>query len=236
MHPTVAVARILVVEDSPDVISLLERVLGEAGYDVLSATDGESAVARALHEAPDLVILDLGLPGRDGLEVAEELRRCGSSAPVLMLTARDRVSDRVSGFRAGADDYLAKPFDAEELVARVRALLRRSVLRTRAERLHVGDLTLDPVTREVWRGARRIALTQREFGLLEYLMRNTARPLSRAAIAAHVWKQKLGDADTTNIVDVYVAYLRKKLEVGDEPSMLHTVRGVGYVLRAATPD
>jgi two-component system response regulator MprA len=148
-----------------------------------------------------------------------------------MLTARDRVSDRVSGFQHGADDYLAKPFDAEELVARVRALLRRSVLRTQAERLHVGDLTLDPVTREVWRAARRIALTQREFALLEYLMRNTARPLSRVAIAAHVWKQTLGDADTTNIVDVYVAYLRKKLEVGDEPSMLHTVRGVGYVLR-----
>ena len=236
MQPTVAVARILVVEDSPDVVALLERVLGEQGYDVFTAGDGESALARALHDVPDLVILDLGLPGRDGLEVAEELRSRGSIAPVLMLTARDRVSDRLTGFDAGADDYLAKPFDSEELVARVRALLRRSVLRTRAERLHVGDLTLDPVTREVWRGARHIALTQREFGLLEYLMRNTARPMSRAAIAAHVWKQTLSDADTTNIVDVYVAYLRKKLEVDDESPMLHTVRGVGYVLRPPISD
>jgi two-component system response regulator MprA len=236
MHAAVAVARILVVEDSPDVVSLLERVLGEQGYDVISAGDSETAVARAVHDSPDLVILDLGLPGRDGLEVAGELRRRGLSAPVLMLTARDSVSDRVTGLDAGADDYLAKPFDAEELVARVRALLRRSTLRTRAERLRVGDLSLDPVTREVRRGSRPIALTQREFGLLEYLMRHAARPVSRAAIATHVWKQTVADADTTNIVDVYVAYLRKKLDVGDEPPMLQTVRGVGYVLRAPTLD
>jgi two-component system response regulator MprA len=232
MFAAVEASRILIVEDSAEVIALLERVLGEQGYDVSAVTDGDAGLARALDQAPDLVILDLGLPGRDGLQVTAELRRRGVTAPVLMLTARGAVADRISGLEAGADDYLAKPFDAEELIARVRALLRRSALRTRAAQLKVGDVVLDPLTREVWRAGEAIALSPREFALLEYLMRNAGRTLTRAAIVAQVWKHGPEDPDATNIVDVYMAYLRKKLEANDEPPMIHTVRGVGYIFRA----
>ena len=236
MFAAVEAARILVVEDSAELVSLLERVLGEQGYDVSAATDGESGLARAIDQAPDLVILDLGLPGRDGLQVAAELRRRGVNAPVLMLTARGAVADRVSGLEAGADDYLAKPFDAEELLARVRALLRRSALRVRAARLQVADVVLDPLTREVWRADRALTLTPREFALLEYMMRNPGRTLTRSAIVAQVWKQPPDDMDATNIVDVYMAYLRKKLEANNHPAMIFTVRGVGYVFRAPRDD
>jgi two-component system response regulator MprA len=236
MFAAVEASRILIIEDSAEVISLLERVLGEHGYDVTAAMDGESGLARALEQIPDLVILDLGLPGRDGLQVTAELRRRGITAPVLMLTARGEVADRISGLEAGADDYLAKPFDAEELLARVRALLRRSALRIRASQLRVGDVLLDPLTREVWRGGEPISLSPREFALLEYLMRNPGRTLTRAAIVAQVWKHGPEDPDATNIVDVYMAYLRKKLEAGDRPPMIHTVRGVGYSFRAAADD
>ena len=236
MFAAVETIRILVVEDSAELVSLLERVLGEQGYDVSAAMDGESGLARALDQAPDLVILDLGLPGRDGLQVAAELRRRGVNAPVLMLTARGAVADRVSGLEAGADDYLAKPFDAEELLARVRALLRRSALRERAARLQVADVVLDPLSREVWRGDRALTLTPREFALLEYMMRNPGRTLTRGAIVAQVWKQPPDDIDATNIVDVYMAYLRKKLEANDHRPMIFTVRGVGYVFRAPRDD
>ena len=232
MFAAVEASKILIIEDSAEVVSLLERVLGEQGYDVSAATDGESGLARALDQLPDLVILDLGLPGRDGLQVASELRRNGLTAPVLMLTARGAVADRISGLEAGADDYLGKPFDAEELLARVRALLRRSALRARAAQLKVGDIVLDPLTREVWRGGRLIALSPREFALLEYLMRNPGRTLTRSAIVAQVWKHGPDDPDATNIVDVYMAYLRKKLEANNAPGMIHTIRGVGYVFRS----
>jgi two-component system, OmpR family, response regulator MprA len=232
MFAAIAASKILIIEDSAEVVALLERVLGEQGYDVSAATDGDSGLARALDQAPDLVILDLGLPGRDGLLIASELRRLGVAAPVLMLTARGAVADRISGLEAGADDYLGKPFDAEELLARVRALLRRSALRTRAAQLKVGDVVLDPLTREVWRGDRPLALSPREFALLEYLMRNPGRTLTRGAIVAQVWKHGPEEPDATNIVDVYMAYLRKKLEVDSKPSMIHTIRGVGYLFRS----
>lgn len=232
MHALVDLARILIVEDSPDIVALLERVLREQGYDTMTAADGESALARAAMQCPDLVVLDVGLPGRNGFEVAAELRRRGIAAPVLMLTARSAVSDRIAGLDAGADDYLAKPFDPDELVARVRALLRRAALRRRATVLRVGDLTLDPVTREVARGDRPIALSAREFLLLEYLMRNAEQTITRAAIAQQVWTNSSVDPDGTNVVDVYVAYLRRKLTAGGEPPMLHTVRGAGYILKA----
>lgn len=223
---------ILVVEDSPDIVALLQRVLTEHGHTVRSARDGEAGLASALELEPDLLILDVGLPRRTGFEVVQELRRRGVRAPMLMLTARSDIADRITGLDAGADDYLTKPFDPDELVARVRALLRRSATHGHVPHLRVGDLVLDPVSRDVLRGSRRIVLTQREFSLLEFFMRNAGKPLSRANIAASVWHQSPTDVDDTNIIDVYVAYLRKKIDVEPDEPMLHTVRGVGYVLRA----
>ena len=223
-------SRILVIEDSPEVCDVLRRVLGGAGYSVQSASDGDTGLAMALDLDPDLVVLDVGLPKRSGFEVAEDLRRRGFRAPVLMLTARDSISDKVAGLGAGADDYLAKPFDTAELIARVQALLRRAAIRADDTRLRVGDLTLDPLTREVRRGDREISLTQKEYALLEYLMRNAERPVSRQQITEHVWKQPFDP--TTNIVDVYVNYLRRKIEIEPEIPLLHTVRGTGYVLKA----
>lgn len=231
MHAASHLTTILVVEDSPELVALLQHVLTEQGYAVRSARDGEAGLASALENEPDLLILDVGLPYRNGFEVVQELRRQGVNAPTLMLTGRTDVADRVSGLEAGADDYLIKPFSTDELVARVRALLRRTAGRRRDPRLCVGDIILDPLSREVSRGERQLSLTPREFALLEFFMRNANRPLSRLAIAEQVWRQTPIDVDATNIVDVYVAYLRKKLDTPDEPTMLHTVRGVGYVLR-----
>jgi DNA-binding response OmpR family regulator len=232
MHAAAHLTTILVVEDNPELVALLQRLLGEHGYHVLSARDGDSGLAAALEHEPDMLILDVGLPHRNGFEVMQELRRKGIDSPTLMLTARGEISDRVTGLEVGADDYLVKPFDTDELVARVRALLRRSGANPRGSRLCVGDVTLDPVTREVWRGGRELSLTQREFALLEYFMRNAGKPLSRAAIAQQVWRQAPVDGEETNIVDVYVAYLRKKLDGEGEEPMLRTVRGVGYQLRS----
>jgi len=178
------------------------------------------------------MILYVGLPDRGGFALLRELCARGLGAPVLMLTARSDVKDRITGLEAGADDYLGKPFDPDELVARVRALLRRAP--DRPKRLSLGDLTLDPLTREAVRGKRRLALTQREFSLLEFFMRHADCTVTRAAIAREVWRQTPVDVDETNIVDVYVAYLRRKLDTEGEPPMLHTVRGTGYVLRATT--
>jgi two-component system response regulator MprA len=223
-------ASILVVEDNREMVALLRRVLSEQGYSVVAARDGNTGLAMATDQRPDLIILDVGLPYKNGFEVIEELRQRGVDTSTQMLNRRSGVSDRVTGLESGADDYLVKPFDPDELVARVRALLRRASKRGLVARLRVGDLVLDPLSREVVRGRRSIALTDREFSLLECLMRNAGTPLSRAEITAQAWGYSTDDDEATNIVDVYVAYLRRKIDADDEP-MLRTVRGVGYMLR-----
>ena len=222
-------ATILAIEDEPQLLALLERLLGTHGFTVRCASDGTTGLHLALDLHPDVIILDVGLPDRSGLEVAAELRRRAVRAPILMLTARDTVDDKVSGLDAGADDYLAKPFDADELVARVRALLRRATMRESELHLRAGDLELDTVARTVTRGGVPVALTQTEYALLEYLVRNAGRPLSREMIAANIWTKPL--EPESNIVDVYISYLRAKLEADGRSKLLHTVRGVGYVLR-----
>jgi len=232
MEPTdlTSAATILVVEDAREVLSVLERTLVDSGFHVLTATDGESGLQLALDKNPDLVILDIGLPKLDGYDVARELRSRAFTKPVLMLTARGTISDKVEGLDAGADDYLAKPFSYDELLARVRALLRRSALRANEAMLKVGDLTIEPFSRDVRRGTHEISLTQKEYALLEYLVRNAGIPVTREQISQQVWKQDFDP--TTNIVDVYINYLRKKVDLeGDQP-LVHTVRGVGYVLKA----
>jgi DNA-binding response OmpR family regulator len=222
------VAAVLVVEDRAEVRDVIERALVERGYRVHTAADGESGFHAALDLAPDLVILDVGLPKQNGFDVARELRRRGFRAPVLMLTGYNTVSDKVAGLDAGADDYLGKPFDSTELLARVNALLRRAALRSGDSVIHVGDLAIDTIARDVTRGARPIALTQKEYALLEFLARNAGRPVTREQISEQVWKAELDPK--TNIVDVYINYVRTKLDSGGEPLLLHTVRGVGYVL------
>ena len=224
-------ATILVVEDRREVLDVLQRTLSDNGYRVLTASDGDLGLQLALDEQPDLIILDIGLPKRNGLAVARELRSRANTCPVLMLTARDTVNDKLQGFDAGADDYLSKPFDYDELLARVRALLRRSALRDEASLLRLGDLSINPLTRDVMRGPRAIALTQKEYALLEYLMRHAGMPVTREQISEHVWKQDFDP--TTNIVDVYINYLRKKIDQDAESTLVHTVRGVGYMLKAA---
>ena len=234
MTPEAADAsRILVVEDRPEVLDLLERTLRANGYEVASASDGDSALAIALDRKPDLVVLDIGLPRKSGIDVARDLRSRGFTAPILMLTALDTVGDKVTGLDAGADDYIAKPFDFDELLARIRALLRRAAVRPEAALLRVGDLTIDPLTREVQRGDRSVSLTQKEYALLEYLARHAGMPVSREQISENVWKQALDP--TTNIVDVYINYLRKKINHEAERPLVHTVRGVGYMLKDAAP-
>ena len=223
-------ATILVVEDAREVLSVLERTLSDSGFTVLTATDGESGLELALDRRPDLVILDIGLPRIDGYDVARELRSRAFTNPLLMLTARGTISDKVEGFDAGADDYLAKPFSYDELLARVRALLRRSAMRTDQAMIRVGDLIIDPFSRDVRRGNREISLTQKEYALLEYLARHAGMPVTREQISQQVWKQDFDP--TTNIVDVYINYLRKKVDQDGERSLVHTVRGVGYVLKA----
>lgn len=229
MPATSTAPTILVVEDNRDVLAVITQTLSKNGYNVSRAHDGEAGLIEALDTSPALVILDIGLPRRSGLEVAAELRRRGFRAPVLMLTARDTVTDKVTGLDAGADDYLAKPFDTDELLARVNALLRRATLRADDAKIRVADLVLDPISRQVRRGTRDIALTQREYALLEYMMKNADRELSRDQITAHVWRQDT--EPSTNVVDVYINYLRKKIDGDGLPPLLHTVRGVGYVLR-----
>lgn len=220
---------ILVVEDEKKVASFIERGLTAENHVVDIAYDGESGLARILEGGYDLVLLDVMLPKRDGIEVLREIRRRRLTVPVLLLTARASVADRVAGLDAGADDYLPKPFAFEELLARVRALLRRGASAA-SPLLSVADLQLDPVSRKVTRAGKGIELTAKEFALLEFFLRHPARVLSRPLIAQHVWGV---DADSfTNVIDVYVNYLRKKIDADFEPKLLHTVRGVGYVLKA----
>jgi heavy metal response regulator len=221
--------RILVVEDEKKVASFIKKGLEEEGYAVDTATDGEEGLAMSLAQVYDLIILDIRLPKRDGLQVLKALRQDKVMTAVLLLTVRATIEDKVLGLDAGADDYLTKPFAFQELLARVRALLRRRVAADPTI-LQVADLRLDPARRTVSRGTERIDLTAREFALLDYLMRHPGRVLTRTMIAEHVWDY---DFDTsTNVIDVYVNYLRKKIDTGREPKLLHTVRGVGYVLRA----
>jgi len=220
--------RILVVEDERKVAAFVRQGLVEEGHAVEVAVDGAAALEAVADGPPyDLVVLDVMLPKQDGVSVLKSLRAQKIQTPVLLLTARDGVADKVAGLDAGADDYLAKPFAFEEFLARVRALLRRG--RGRAEPvLRVADLSLDPATRVVVRGRRRISLTAREYALLEYFLRNTGRVLTRPMITQHVWGM---DWDPqSNIVDVYVGYLRRKVDADGEPRLVQTVRGAGYML------
>jgi two-component system response regulator MprA len=225
-------ARILVVDDEPAVQSALSRALSLERYDVARADDGEQALQR-LGAAPfEAVILDIGMPRMDGLEVCRRLRAGGDRTPVLMLTARGEVDDRVAGLDAGADDYLVKPFALRELLARLRALLRRTSEEDEPEHLlEFEDLRMDVRAHQAWRRECELQLTRTEFLLLEMFLRHPRKVLTRSAIFEHVWGYDFGSS--SNSLGVYMGYLRRKTEVGDEPRLLHTVRGVGYVLRAA---
>jgi two-component system response regulator MprA len=219
--------RVLVVEDDVDIAGVLRRSLDKEGYEVRIAADGEAALDEAGLFEPDAVVLDLGLPRLDGVEVCRRLRQDGD-VPILILTARDAVDARVEGLDSGADDYLVKPFERDELLARMRALLRRRPPRGSAY-VVVGDLRLNPDAREVFRGERQLDLTAREFELLEYLMRNARIVVSRQTLLDEVWGYH--PFAETNTVDVFISNLRRKLEDGGEPRVLHTMRGAGYVLR-----
>jgi two-component system, OmpR family, response regulator MprA len=226
--------KILVVDDERAVRESLRRALELEGYEIELAENGGDALARLEAEPePDAVVLDVLMPGVDGLEVCRTIRRRGSRLPVLMLTARTQVEDRVEGLDAGADDYLTKPFALEELLARVRALLRRSGDEDDGgvDLLRFADLELDPGTREVTRGGERIDLTRTEFSLLELFLRNPRQVLTRSLIFERVWGYDFGFA--SNSLDVYIGYLRRKTETGGQPRLIHTVRGVGYALREA---
>jgi DNA-binding response OmpR family regulator len=225
--PETATGRVLVVEDDAEIADVLRRSLRQEGYEVKTSADGVDALDVATGFVPDLVVLDLGLPRLDGIEVCRRLRAEGD-VPILMLTARAETEDRVDGLDSGADDYLVKPFERTELLARIRALLRRRPPRGSAS-IAVGDLTLNPDTREVKRGERELELTNREFELLEYLMRNERLVVSRERLLDDVWGYDPTAA--TNTIDVFISNLRRKLEAGDEPRLLHTKRGAGYVLK-----
>ncbi|MET7994928.1 MULTISPECIES: response regulator transcription factor [unclassified Amycolatopsis] len=229
--------RILVVDDDRAVRESLRRSLEFNGYTVELASDGAQALETIIANRPDAMVLDVMMPRLDGLEVARRLRSTGDDLPILVLTARDTVSDRVSGLDAGADDYLPKPFALEELLARLRALLRRAVPDPQqgetSEVLSFADLTLDPGTREVRRGGREISLTRTEFALLELFLSYPKHVLTRGRILEEVWGYDFPTSG--NALEVYVGYLRRKTEAGNEPRLIHTVRGVGYVLRETPP-
>jgi two-component system response regulator MprA len=222
--------RVLVVDDEPAVREVLERILRVEGFEVALAGDGREAVRSQAVAPADAVLLDVLMPGLDGLEVCRRMRDTGDHTPVLMLTAAEGVGDRVAGLDAGADDYLPKPFALEELLARLRALLRRSSWEEQHQALRFGDLELDPIAHEVRRGDRLIELTRTEFLLLEMFLHHPRQVLTREQIFDSVWGYDFGPG--SNSLEVYVGYLRRKTEASGEPRLLYTVRGVGYVLRA----
>ena len=221
-------ATILIVDDDRKITDMLRRTLAYEGYRLTTAADGHEALAKAQTERPDLVILDWLMPGPDGIAVARQLR-AASGVPILMLTARDAVEDRIEGLDSGADDYLAKPFAPEELLARIRSLLRRAESAGKEKSLFYAGLYLEPLTRETRRGDRSFILTRTEFDLLQYLMRHPRQVLTRDTILQDVWGYDFdGNA---NVLEVYIGYLRTKTEAGGEPRLIQTVRGIGYVLR-----
>jgi two-component system response regulator MprA len=224
-----APARVLIVDDEPAVREALRRALALEGYDVELAENGAEALRKVGAADPDLVVLDVLMPEVDGLAACRRLRAEGNRVPVLMLTARAGIGDRVDGLDAGADDYLVKPFALEELLARIRALLRRGGQEQSEQPLRFADVELDPATREVRRGERRIELTRTEFNLLELFLRNPRQVLTRSLIFERVWGYDFGP--TSNALDVYIGYLRRKTEADGEPRLIQTVRGVGYALR-----
>ena len=226
--------RILVVEDEQKVADALREGLEDERYDVVVERTGEGAFFRVNTETFDVVLLDLTLPGRDGLEILRALRQRRMETPVLVLTARDSLEDRVTGLDAGADDYLVKPFAFAELLARIRALVRRGRVAD-APRLAVGDLEMDLVTRKVLRGGRPVDLTVREFELLEFLMRYQSQVVSRETLARDVWKETARTTPLDNVIDVHIARLRRKVDVDRPVKLIHTVRGVGFMLREGEP-
>jgi two-component system, OmpR family, response regulator len=223
--------RILIVEDSPRIASFLQKGLREEGYAVVTAGDGDSGFARASGEEFDAAVVDVMLPGRSGIELVRDLRSIGNGLPVLLLTARERVDDKVEGLDAGADDYLTKPFDFTELTARLRALLRRSAGAS-APLLRAGAVELDPATHEVRKDGELVQLTPKEFALLEYLLRHPGRPLTRATLMEHVWGIRFDPG--TNVVDVFINALRNKLD--PERNLIQTVRGVGYRIQTVAQE
>lgn len=220
--------RVLLVEDEPSAARMLAKGLREQAYAVDVATDGEDASFRARTTDYDAIVLDVMLPGRDGLSVARELRRCGSTVPILMLTARDAVQARIAGLDSGADDYLTKPFDFGELLARLRAVIRRGERAPLAEHLAVRDLTLDTRARQVKKAGRTLPLTTREYALLEFLVRRVGQVVGRAEIAEHVWDERYDPL--SNVIDVYIQRLRRKIDSDDCKSLIRTRRGEGYAL------
>jgi len=227
--------RILVVEDELKVADALRDGLAEEHYDVTVERTGEAAFFRVNTESFDIILLDLGLPGRDGLEILSALRQRGLKTPVLVLTARDTLHDRVGGLDAGADDYLVKPFAFAELLARIRALARRG-RSSDVPRLMVGDLEMDLITRKVTRTGTPVELTVREFELLEYLMRHGAQVVSRETLARDVWKETSRTTPLDNVIDVHIARLRRKIDLaGTAVKLIHTIRGVGFMLREGEP-
>jgi two-component system copper resistance phosphate regulon response regulator CusR len=226
--------RILVVEDEQKVADALREGLEDERYDVVVERTGEGAFFRVNTETFDVVLLDLTLPGRDGLEILRALRQRRMETPVLVLTARDSLEDRVTGLDAGADDYLVKPFAFAELLARIRALVRRGRVAD-APRLSIGDLEMDLVTRKVLRGGRPVDLTVREFELLEFLMRYQSQVVSRETLARDVWKETARTTPLDNVIDVHIARLRRKVDLEHSVKLIHTVRGVGFMLREGEP-